>query len=444
MSILESEREPEGSATWHRGCLRRPARGLLSFLLVLAAVVGCGEPPPPGGYPSPSKTRVDEFAVIEQRLIDQGKALVAGDEAGWLAAVDPDDEKLVQHYRDLFRTLRALHVTRWDLTFWIPPIFSGAQANNVNVDVWYCLATTPCPEVKKSDRGVQGPVPQVRMVLNFGIRGPYAQYLITDLRRPEADSLAARPTPWESGQLRVTDGTRVTVAAPPGQEDRLSEAVAAGDRAAAVTDRYARLLGKQPPARYLVYLAGDKEWATWNGGGPGRHYAGYAHESGRLQYEVVVRTSSETDLTDLLRHEFGHVATLTGADRAGASVVDVYKWLTEGIAEYIESQGASPTARPTMTAARDWLRGQRRMTKLGLWPLTPQANQKEITAFYGISHLAVDCMARRYGEDNMFAFFSGVMHRRQSPYDVSPTAYREDWDTVQRTCITQIYRTLRL
>ncbi|QGN49805.1 hypothetical protein GKC29_25255 [Micromonospora sp. WMMC415] len=420
----------------------------MSLALTLTLAAGCGTPPPPGGHrrsPSPAQSN-DDWAIIQQKLIAQGQALLAGDEAGWMAPVDPGNAALVEHYRNLFRILRALQVTRWDpeFTMSIPPILAHGQAPNVHIDMWYCFANATCPAPTKETRYLHGPTPRFRMVVDFGLRVSSGGYLITAVKQPKGDHHAGRPLPWESADLTVATGDRVIVAAAPGQQERLPVAVAAAERAAAATDRYSTLLGAPRPPRYIVYLAGDREWRTWNGGSPGANYAGYAYSASSHQYEVVVRTSARNDLTALLRHEFGHVVTSHGTTRAGAEIYDVNQWLTEGIAEYIEAGGRPATAGPTIAAARQYLRASPRMRTLGLEPLPRNATATQVAAFYGISHLAVDCMARRFGERNLFAFFATVVRESQGPFPASERAYGQDWEDVQRACITDIYRAVGL
>jgi hypothetical protein len=381
---------------------------------------------------------VDDWALIRQRLTKQSVALIAGEESGWLAAVDPDDAKLLDHYRALYRQLRALRVSRWEYLFGDAPRFDMAAARSVLVGVRYCLASCPAAATQSTKTGV----PDLSLLMDFARRGPDAQYLIAGVTTPDDDS-TARPLPWEEADLVTVDGQRVTVAAPARLQSQLPEAVAAGDRAAAATDRYATLVGGHPPERYLVYLAGPAEWTSWRGGHVGPHYIGYAFPSGSLQFEVVVKIDPRQDLFPVLRHEFGHVVTLAGAPSDVGRTDSSNTWLKEGVAEYIRSP--TPTlADPNVGWARYELTKKRRLTHLDMDSPAAMASDGQISAFYGFSHLAVSCMAGRFGETRMFAFFTAVVRDGKGPYDASTRSYGQDWDKVQATCLTDIYRTLHL
>ncbi|MGC4806130.1 hypothetical protein [Micromonospora sp. DT233] len=411
------------------------------MVMALLCVAGCGQPPPPGGYPSASSTEtkalVDDWALIRDRLTAQGTALLSGDESGWLAAVDPDNADLVGRYRQMFHTLRGLHVTRWEPIFRDRPGFDLAAAKDVAVGVRYAFTGD---ERGAATAPPAGATEDLTLLMDFARRGPQAQYLISDLRIP-AEDIVPRPLPWETTAFTFADGRRVTVAAPPGQQARLSAAVAAGDRAATATDRYATLVGQQPPARYIVYLAGPTEWKAWRSGAGGKNYAGYAYPGGSLQYEVVVRTEAAGNLTKLLRHEFGHVVTLSGSQLA-PSVKSDDAWLIEGVAEYIAAGGGPKASDPKVLWARRWHKGKPRMRVLDRDQAKPKASASagEVASFYGTGHLSVDCMVRRYGQRRMFDFFTAVVRKGEGLYDAAPKVYQTSWDTVQRDCVDDIYR----
>ncbi|MEU3457465.1 hypothetical protein ABZ671_28250 [Micromonospora sp. NPDC006766] len=105
-----------------------------------------------------------------------------------MAAVAPEDSKLVEHYHALYRQLRGLHVTRWDYTFGNAPTFDMAAARRVPVGVQYCFASCPAAAAPP-DAGLP-------LLLDFERRGPEGQYLIAGISTPQ-DSEPARPLPWE-------------------------------------------------------------------------------------------------------------------------------------------------------------------------------------------------------------------------------------------------------
>ncbi|HEX8343690.1 MAG TPA: hypothetical protein VF657_02945 [Actinoplanes sp.] len=159
-----------------------------------------------------------------------------------------------------------------------PPTAYGRSELNPNVTVAYCLQTPACPPYALGSHDV----PQISQRLTMTRRD--GVYVIT-ARQASSNRDPQQPTPFEETPLTIRQGQRVTVAAAPGQQDRLPDVVAAADRAAAVADRYAAALGN-PQQRYRIYLAGDRQWATWFGGQRSRYAVGYATASGTVGTEV--------------------------------------------------------------------------------------------------------------------------------------------------------------
>ncbi|MCI4066156.1 hypothetical protein MRQ36_27850 [Micromonospora sp. R77] len=93
---------------------------------------------------------------------------------------------------------------------------------------------------------------------------------------------------------------------------------------------------------------------------------------------------------------------------------------------------------------RQELAKKRRLTRLDMDSRAGEGNAGQISAFYGFSHLAVSCMARRVGESRTFAFFAAVVRDERGPYDASMRTYGQAWSKVQAACLTDMYRTLRL
>jgi hypothetical protein len=89
--------------------------------IALAMTGGCTGPAPDGGAdvaPSAAAPLVPDFrtgtyATLYQALDAQAKGLLDGDEAAWLAVVDPENERLVAKYRQLYLNLRDAGITEW-------------------------------------------------------------------------------------------------------------------------------------------------------------------------------------------------------------------------------------------------------------------------------------------------------------------------------------------
>jgi hypothetical protein len=117
----------------------------------------------------------------------------------------------------------------------------------------YCFSLATCPSFPSA--------PSIGEDVLFRQVG--GRWLIGGIPAP-AKVAGDRPAPWERGDLVFAQGRRVTVAAAPGAARYLTTVVAVADRAAAVDDRFADMLGN-PPQRYRIYLAGPSEWGRWFG-----------------------------------------------------------------------------------------------------------------------------------------------------------------------------------
>jgi hypothetical protein len=380
------------------------------------------------------QSEVGNWAEARSALDAHAAALVRGDEAGWLAGVDPQQPGLRGYYQRLYATLRGLGVTAWSYHVTVPPPTAyGRSELNPNVTVAYCLQTPACPPYALGSHDV----PQLSQRLTMARRD--GVYVIT--ARQTSDSRGPQqPTPFEETVLTIRQGQRVTVAAAPGQQDRLPDVVAAADRAAAVVDRYAAALDN-PQQRYRIYLAGDRQWATWFGGQRSRYAVGYATASGTVATEVVLKMSALTDTDELataIQHELAHVVTLAGTDLRVHSVHGLHQWLIEGIAEYI-AHGPRPVTGNQWASLR---RVGTAPSSLKLLPLPDNASAQQAGRFYGLSHFAVNCMAATYGEAELLTFVDQVLRGTTTTDRGSRTALGQPFDTVDRHCVNQLNRQL--
>ncbi len=372
---------------------------------------------------------------IAEILEAQSQALLRGDEQGWLADVDPDSPRTVARFRELFSVLRRLGVTGWNPHLKEKPApdrenpaVDAAGSGEISIGLAYCFARpTPCPEWDWFDADAEAP--QVELELQYLLRD--SRNFITDMWLSSADRVGQPP--WLSGDLAVEEGERVIVGAAPGVTGRLAETVAAGDRAAAVVDKFA--VGRRPPQRYVVYLATEKEWTTWFGGHEGKSTLGYAMPLGRT-YQAVLHVdrwkASGMPLEELLRHELGHVVTLSDGvyGTAGGE-----QWLHEGIAEYIAHKGTPWSQTGHAPSVRRWIKKHGWNGPMSLPFYDSKKSSQEVTDIvYGGGELMFRCLVSTYGEAKAVKFFDVAERQDEGVRDASSKVFGKDWDAVDRGC----------
>ncbi|MBM2615918.1 hypothetical protein JIG36_10155 [Actinoplanes sp. LDG1-06] len=370
-----------------------------------------------------------EKAVASLR--EHSKALIGGDEQGWLAAVDGP---LKARYRAMFRSLRALDVTRFDYAAGIgQPVAGKPTSVSFRAEVSYCLGTDMCPDKAGSDW--QKP-PRIEQKLT--LRPVGGRYVISAAGPGPSDD-PRRPAPWENGELVALRGTRVTLFAAPAQRRYLSQVLPVAEAAAKIDDRFAAMIGT-PQSRYRIYLAGESQWRRWYGGEEDDWAIGLAIPLNMYGIDVMLRMKELEDdpvmLRVALQHELGHVVTLSGAYRADAAEDT---WLSEGIAEYI---GWSPVsaARSLRRGSVRWQLNREKATSMIPKQPGPDDSPRTGDAFYGLSHLAVDCMAKKYGDTRLFTFVRLVLTQDNELDQASRDAYGVPFATVDRACVRWVRR----
>ena len=69
----------------------------------------------------------------------------------------------------------------------------------------------------------------------------------------------------------------------------------------------------------------------------------------------------------------------------------------------------------------------------------PDAPNRALDTFYGLSHLAVDCMAKKYGEAKMFTFVKLLLTQSDNDLDkAARAAYGLPFGTVDHACAAWI------
>ncbi|WP_250030251.1 hypothetical protein [Paractinoplanes maris] len=400
-------------------------------MLTLTAAVVVSRPAAPSaiaarGHPAP----VTPYDQAVATLAAQSQALLSGDEQAWLAAVDAP---LRKRYRSMFRSLRALEATRFDYRPGIGrPVKGDPAALAIRTEISYCLGVDMCPG-EPGSKWQQPPRIEQRLTMR-----PVADRYVISAVAPGPSDDPRRPAPWENGELVALRGTRVTLIAAPAQRRHLAEVLPVAEAAAQVDDRFAALIGT-PQARYRIYLAGEAQWRSWYGGEDDNWAIGLAIPLNMYGIDVMLRMTELDDNPVMLRvalqHELGHVVTLSGAYRADAAEDT---WLSEGIAEYI---GWSPL-RANRTLRRYSVRwalngGAPQKSMIPAQP-GPDAPSRAGDAFYGLSHLAADCMARKYGDEKLFAFVRLVLIQDNDYDQAAREAYGVPFRTVDRACRTWI------
>jgi hypothetical protein len=427
---------------------RRRGRGLLvgaALTLAAALALGAGavyvnrsplaplsldERAAAAGAESAPKTPQDAAIAV---LKAQAAALLAGNEPGWLAAVDPGQPKLRSRYRSMFRSLRGLGVSHFAYNTTVDPVDPKTGLVFVTAQAEYCYATDKCPEEKYN---VSDGPPTISQDLTFKKVGD--RYVISKLSSRKSRD-RQQPAPWESGDLVFLAGKRVTVAGNRGQQKYFKQVLAAAEKAAIVNDRFAGLVGNSQK-RYRVYVAGAKQWKTWYGGITDKWVIGYAMPLSDSGSDVVlnisaVRTDSEV-LATTMQHELAHVVTLGAAYRTSSGTGDM--WLEEGIAEYIGWYPRSATDSWRRSAVRSLLAGSKRPKSIAVPAPGDDAGPDASDAFYGLGHFTADCLARKYGQGALFDFVRLYLRENRDLDPASREAFGKPFATVDKTCMSWI------
>ncbi|BCJ71320.1 hypothetical protein CS0771_08640 [Catellatospora sp. IY07-71] len=405
-------------------CLVAGGTAVLVFPWLRDRVTGGGTAPD-GSAPSPGfgASLPDRQAWIKDRigaaLGAQQKALLSGDEQGYLAVVDPAAEvKVRDGLRRQFRSLRAMQVAAWTEQPTHPLPAPDGQ-------VWITeLRSTPC---------------FVTPICSSAPARAATRWRIADgralLREWAPVQVQPSPHPWQVAELVAVAGPRTVVATTPEHEDRLARLLTEAEKAAKVADRFARP-GKLPP-RYVVYHAGDGAWGTWFSWKPGQHVSGGAVRVGPERWEIVLneRDSGPAMAGGVLRHELAHAASLAGLSDDD----DKLWWLQEGLAEYAGLNGRRVRDYLRLTEIRRLMKQWDGDVESALPPRDAPAWQ--VVARYGVSGLTVRYLADRFGEAKFVDFFHRVVHDGKSVTEVSPQVFGVAWGALERDCAAYIRRT---
>ncbi|MEV0134763.1 basic secretory protein-like protein [Dactylosporangium sp. NPDC050688] len=352
---------------------------------------------------------------VKQALADQGKALLSGDTAGFVAAVDPSAGALREELTRRFNSLRQLQVKVWEPTVLDAVEVAADNTADVIVYVKYCYVVTTCDPMNIESKTKWNVTGAGVKLLEFGV----------------AEDLG--PRPWERSELRVSVGKRVIMATTPKYASRLGTLLSAAEKAAELADRYAKW--SPPPSRYVVYLAGPEEWSTWYGIKQESWVAGFALPLTADATEIVLNANrvDTKETLDVLRHEFTHVVTLATVQRA----YDQTWWLVEGIAEYVRVQGLGGRF-DDVASVRKYVQSGRWQNEIAMDDPPEGSTAADVSGRYGIAYLAVNRMAERFGEQKMLEFFDRTARQGDALQDAAMKVYGVSWDGVATDCVKYV------
>jgi hypothetical protein len=414
---------------------RSPAGPVLLLLLLLTTggyvVATAGRPATSIRSAAVAATPARPLTPYEQAtkaLNAQATALLHGDRAAWLAAVDPKQPALRKRYQNLYRSLRALHITQFEYHAHFAAMQKDAIV--VNAEMAYCFSATTCPAWEPNT--YNGPP---RAVRELTLKAAGTRWVITRSVAAERSN-DLQPAPWEAGDLVYAQGKRVTVAAPRALAGRLAEVVKIADQAAPIDDRFARDVAN-PQLRYRIYLATDKNWKTWYGGVSPTYWVAYTIQLNDAGGDVVLhldKLNYRKELAVTIQHELGHVATLSNLTSNNPDDM----WLKEGIAEYIGWLPRHARSNWSYPAVRSLLRSRKRPKSIVEAPLSPNASQRTVDAFYGLGHYAVECLITKYGETKAMNFVGNRLRKHETLDEASRNAFGRPFGPVDKACVSWI------
>jgi hypothetical protein len=379
----------------------------------------------PAAAATPTTPPTPNSRAVEA-LNAQATALMRHDHAGWMAAVDPAQPALRRHFEQLYTAFQALHVTHFEYHSSLGGLITGPV--ELNATMAFCLSAATCPTYEAGDDYAGPPHIAEKLVLK-AIGGRYVIIKLSRARYPSD----LQPYPWEAGSLVFKQGRRVTVAAPRSLAGKLSSVLAVADKAALTDDRFAVLM-KNPQQRYRVFLADDKAWKTWYGGGIARYAVAYTIPTAAAGSDVVLHMSElrTADVKVVVQHEMGHVATLSDLTTGN----DNDMWLKEGVADYIGWLPQHARQDWDFPAAREALHSNHPPTTIAAAPLKDSASDRAANRFYGLAHFAVECMAAEYGQGRAMNFVRLKLRADDDLDTAARQALGTPFRTVDKGCLS--------
>ncbi|MET9347879.1 hypothetical protein [Streptomyces termitum] len=400
---------------------RRPGTVLLALLLALAALTGCG-----------TAARPADPALAEVRaLLDRhAAALLARDEAGWLADTDPAHRAAA---RTAFRRLAAVPLAGW--TYRVTGLDrTGGDRLTARVDLGH--------RVEGHDRG---PLTTARTV---GLAARGGRWYVTGDRPAEG----APDLLWDQGEVTAVRGARSLVLGTGQDRERLAEIARLADRAVPAADA----VWPAPwPRRVLVLVPAGLDGM---GGLLAADAAAYRGTAAVTTGETTGRADAPADRVIVnpeaygilggfgrqlvLTHETVHVATR--AHTSAATPV----WLSEGFADWAAYRG---TGRTPAEAAPELRREVRAGNPPAALPedgdFSFGGDAEAVGRAYESGWLACAMVADRWGAERLTAFYrevgahpgrSGAVESAlREVLDTDPDRFTADWRSYLREKLSE-------
>ena len=277
-------------------------------------------------------------AAAAALLSARSRAVLAGDEPGFLAGVDPTDEQFVARQRELFTSLESLPLgyARWTVrpnsSYNRPTLATqyGAPVFVTDAEFDY--------QLKGYD---SSPVANAETLTFVRREGRWELGGDSDLDNllPEG----GHAEPWDVGPIEVVRGTSSLVIGTPEDHDALPELARVADQAAAaVAFRWGEgwshkvvVYAPRDPRVISTYFRSDLQSVDSASAvqievfNAVPEWDNRAESVGsRVIFNPTYTQPGDSELPVLLRHEFTHVATRSATSEATPT------WLIEGFAEY--------------------------------------------------------------------------------------------------------------
>jgi hypothetical protein len=422
---------------------RRNRRGLIVTLVIagflvlalcagligygLPSILGRDDATTPSATAKPAATTLPADATddqIVQAVLDaQSTALLKGDEAGFMAPVDPAAPSAVSAYKRLFHNMTQMHVTVWKTSSGsLVDLSEGPQT--FTMDITYCLNTPDC-----------GNDMRATMKVTAAKKGGKVRF--EALAAPKANSATNSPLPWQVSTLAAVAGTRVVLAASSKWASRLTKVLPVAESAAVAANKYAKW--GTPPV-YVVYLASASEGKTWFHGGL-KNADGVSFTIGPRDIQIMIMMPYATEaayagpggINAVIQHEMGHVVTLRGATDRSIDHDD----FIEGIAEYISYTGHSSWAKYRIYDTRAYIHSHR-FNKCYLTDQIVSSNILTSSAAYGIGYLTMRYLATKYGQDKMLTFWGAYERDGLSLDAAARQTFGTSWSSVNSSCVSYV------
>jgi hypothetical protein len=372
--------------------------------------------------PSSKPSGPPDATTVNGSLRLQSAALVAGDEAGWMAAVDPAKPAAVAEYQRIFHNLHAMKIASLDQNS-----VGGDDAATTTLDAYditlnYCLVQAPCQKNTAT-------LHTTAMLVG-------GRAVIESISTPAADPDSESPYPWLVANLSVAVGQRVVVAASSSESSHLQAALSDAEQAATVADKYAHWAR---PDVYVVYLASVKEAGTWFGGlEDAKNYLSMMNPVSITDLESVLIMPNASlyggpgGLLESMQWALGDVALSYGTSPDGDNS------LTYGLHTYVSVDGHPSWGDLGSSDVRTFIHSGKWNKSVYLTSELGSSSQSTRWAAEGIGYYAIKRMVQKYGLDKTLTFWGDLARSGDAIDTASRQAFGVPWSTVNADCVAYV------